>query len=287
MVWATRPRSIGRGSLAAAVGMAVSLWLVPWHSLSRPVYDGLRGLTVWRQEQLLAHDHVIRLRHFLIYYQGPHRREARLIARLVRAAYPFESQNLAVRIRNPIPVVIANTTAALNRSVGLPAADDNLGLYWEGVIRVLSPDGWLGPSPTAFAEYGADGPVAHELGHALLNLKAEGNYPAWFNEGVAQWEDWKVTGYRWITAQNSLSGPLYSWAQLTHSFYRLPNQALAYREGLAMVTFLLEHGSTATWHRFLGQLASGIAFSQALRAVYGYSSASALFQAWRASISHH
>lgn len=282
----SRPRAVRPGMALAALGLAIGVWWMPWQVLSRPIYDGLRGFAVWRQERALDQDHRIRTPHFLIYYQGPHRREAKLVARLVNAAYPFESKNLGVRIQNPIPVVIANTTAALNLSVGLPAADNNLGLYWEGVIRVLSPDGWLGPSPATFEEYAADGPVAHELGHALLNLKADGNYPAWFNEGVAQWEDWKVTGYRWIAPQNALTGRLYPLKELTRGFYNLPNQALAYREGLGLVAFLLDHSSVARWHRFLVRLGSGSPFPRALQAVYGYRSPAALFGAWRATLTH-
>jgi hypothetical protein len=89
--------------------------------------------------------------------------------------YALETHDLQIRANNPIPIIIEPCLPALNRSVGLPANEDNLGLYWDGVIRVLSPQAWLGSGPEVNAIYRHQGPLPQELRHALLNLKADRN----------------------------------------------------------------------------------------------------------------
>lgn len=63
-----------------------------------------------------------------------------------------------------------------------------MGVYWAGVIRILSPQDWLGDLSgtarnTVFRE---EGPVAHEYIHLLVDYKTSGNYPRWLTEGLAQ-----------------------------------------------------------------------------------------------------
>ncbi len=256
--------------------LVVSLWM----PFRRGLYDAARGVQAFRQEAALQGYRTDVTKHFTIYYTKSESAAVPLVAHLAKTAYAMESRDLQVTVRTPIPIVIEPSERAMNRSVGLPALENDLGLYWEGVVRVLGPRAWLGQGPLVNREYARSGPVPHEIGHALLNLKAQGNYPAWFNEGVAQWEDWHVTGYQWLTARNSLRGHLYSMHQLLDGFYRLPNQSLAYREGLSLVRFLRDHGRASTWTNFLQALGRGTPFPLALRAVYGYQTPFTLYSAW-------
>ena len=277
----TRPRQTTFGAWLLGLLGLLTLISIGWRPfVHRGLYDVDRGLAAWRQERMLHGYLVRRLPHFVIYYTPTESKDVSLIAGLAQKSYPIETRTLRIFPNHPIPIVIEPSVAALNLAVGLPANDANLGVYWEGVARVLSPQAWLGQGPNVTTIYARSGPLPHELGHALLNLKADGNYPAWFNEGVAQWEDWRVTGYQWITKGNSLRGPLYSMGQLSARFYRLPNQALAYREGLSLVRFLRARGSQSSWLRFLDTLRRGTSFSYALRQVYRYPSVKAFFRKW-------
>lgn len=222
--------------------------------------------------------------HFTIYYPRGQGREAQTVKHALEQALPREEHSLGIQLTHSIPVVLYTSAARMNQSVGESPAVNNIGYDYRGVIDLLSPSAWLGTSPTALHTFLLQGPTAHELGHALLNLKADMNYPAWFNEGVAQYEDLKVTGWEWITPTNRLTGPLYSLAELDQNFYGLANQSRAYRQGLALVQFLVHQRGPASFRIFLNRLGRGQAFNSALRAQYHFSSPEALYRVWRGSL---
>lgn len=222
--------------------------------------------------------------HFDVYYVTGQEPVAKLVLRALTQALPFEQENLQIHPKSPLTIVIYPTLQAMNQSVGEQKNANNIGYDYNGVVDILSPTVWLGKDARAFDTFLKQGPSDHELGHALLNLKADGNYPSWFNEGVAQYEDYRVTGYQWLTPTNALTGPLYSMAQLDGHFYALPNQSRAYREGLALVAYLQTVHGHATFVRFLNQLAQGTSFDQALARVYHLPSATALFAAWHRTL---
>ncbi len=276
---ASRPRSRWRDATVLS-GLLMLLTLAFWRPVVRGAYNARRSLDIWQQELALARYRQRRFTHFVFYYPPACRADIPWMAALAEKSYRIETRDLAVYPQNLIPVVIEPSLSALNRAVGLPTQQGNLGIYWGGVIRVLSPQAWLGQGRLVPGLYRRDGPLPHELGHALLNFKAEQNYPAWFNEGVAQWEDWHVTGYRWITSTNRLTGKLYSMGQLRDAFYQLPNQALAYHQGLALVRFLQSLNGLQKWHAFLAQLGAGISFNRDLQEMYRFASPQQLFLVW-------
>jgi len=55
-----------------------------------------------------------------------------------------------------------------------------MGVYWSGVIRILSPDEWLDEVPSRGREvlFSQQGPIAHEYIHLLVDYQTRGNYPA-------------------------------------------------------------------------------------------------------------
>ena len=265
--------------MALLVVMALSV--SPW--LMRDGYMAVRSVAAESARLSVSGDHSAASAHFLVLYPSGERKDARLILGLLNRAYPIETKNLAVHPNGPLTVIVYPTLSALARSAGLPADANDIGLYDAGTMRLAAPQSWIQGHgwQTTFAE---DGPVSHELGHALLDVAADGNFPAWFNEGVAQYEDRLVTGYVWTTGTNGLSGPLYSMAALSGGFYALPNQGLAYREGLSLVSYLVQRGGMTRFDRFIHELGNGgPPFDTVLQHVYGLTPRS-LFNAWRAGL---
>jgi hypothetical protein len=270
-----RRRWVGGSALFAAALLWTSLHA---YTTMRTLAVAAERLSVWR-------DQVLTTRHFVILYPAGLKPVARLVAELAERDYRIETVNLAVAPTARLTIVIYPTQATLDTSAGLPANADDIGLYDAGTIRIADPRSWIVGADWQRV-FSAEGPVAHELGHALLDWIADGNYPSWFNEGVAQEEDYRATGYVWLTPENRLTGALYSMAQLDGNFYALPNQSLAYREGLSLVQFLIARRGQTAFDAFLRRLGQGGTFGGDLHAAYGFSPTS-LFQAWHAWIDHH
>lgn len=251
-----------------------------WQSLRVWSYGLVRQVEIWHTEWQLSHWQTLENAHFRLYYQPGQSPEAHVVLAEASRALAEEQHSLGVRLPERLVVVLYASQAAMNRAVGIAPGVNNIGYDYNGVMDILSPSAWLGTSKTAFQQFAFQGPVDHELGHALLNLKADGNYPNWFNEGVAQYEDYRMTGYRWMTSGNRLSGTLYSMRQLNDQFYQLPNQALAYRQGLSLVQYMEQLKGPRSFRRFLGHLAAGQSFNAALAQTYHIASADSLWRHW-------
>lgn len=269
------------------LALALSLWAVSLPSLDRQAYAIMRQYFIWRTARHLSGFDRLTGTHFIVLYPPGYHKDARLVEQVAEAAWPIETRDLSVYPSGRILIVVWPSEKAMNHAVSVPAQDNDIGFDYQGVIDVLAPSSWLGASPAASQQYRRQGPVAHELGHELLNFKADGNYPDWFNEGVAQYEDWRVTGYQWLTRNNYLSGPLYPPGELTRHFYTLPHQSRAYRESLALVQYLVASHGLATFDRFLARLGDNQSFDQALQRTYRLSDTQALFQAWHLRYRQH
>jgi hypothetical protein len=105
--------------------------------------------------------------------------------------------------------------------------------------------------------------MAHELTHLVVDYLTGGNYPRWFTEGVAQYEEYKLTGFELQDTTSSLKPPFYSMRDLTGRFDQLPNQTKAYRESLAAVRFIVDYAGEPALHQLIAELGRGLDFNQA------------------------
>ncbi len=141
--------------------------------------------------------------------------------------------------REKVTVVVYPSKEELNASFGWPASESAMGVYWAGVIRVLSPGSWVeGESPEEVRNNFTNvGPMAHELTHLAVDYATRGNCPRWFTEGLAQLEEYRLTGFR-FSYQSGSGEDFYSLKQMDRGFDDLPDQALAYREALSAVEYI-------------------------------------------------
>ena len=264
-----------------------ALWILG--SLSMPMervgYVAYRRTWIWYTEWHLRHDRRIVTPQFLVLYPTGHQTSAREILHLAENSYPGETASLGVDPKSHIVIALYPSQSALNRAVGISSPqNNNIGFYWHGVIDVLGPHGLHKALGVPDASYAVDGPMAHELGHALLNLAADGNYPAWFNEGIAQWEDYRQTGYQWLTSHNYLRhDALYPYSALSSHFYALPHQSLAYREGLVLIKYLVQIRGSQNLRMLIKTLKKGTPFALAVKKTYGVPIQS-LFIHWQQSL---
>lgn len=196
---------------------------------------------------------VLHTAHFEIYYPRGDHADARIIATEAERAYPFVFGHLGGAPAGPIAIRV-ETRASLARLLhGNPAADP-LGVYWKGIVWFLTPSAYLSGDPAErAATFARVGPVAHELTHLADDRLTGGRMPAWLDEGVAQYIEWKYNGYLWLQPGNTFCQPLYSWKQLASSFDALSNVALAYHESFAIIDAVAHRpGGIAKLLRSLG-----------------------------------
>ncbi len=205
---------------------------------------------------------------FIVRYQGDDA-GARLVQETSRMFYDrvYEDFSYLPGLQIPrIPIVIYPSREELNASFGWPASENAMGVYWGGVIRVLTPQAWVNEEdPRAMRQvFQHAGPMAHELTHLVLDYAARGNYPRWFTEGVAQYQEYKITGYILGSQEGIWDQGVYQFKKMDRQFDELANQALAYRQSLSVVEYIVAVYGEEGLHKIIQNLARGINFNNAL-----------------------
>ncbi len=93
-----------------------------------------------------------------------------------------------------IPLALYPDRDTLGKSFGWSADQGAMGVYWAGVIRVLSPLDWVDSDNyhDMTMTFDSNGPMAHEYAHLVMDYITAGNYPRWLTEGVAQYVEREV-----------------------------------------------------------------------------------------------
>lgn len=218
--------------------------------------------------------------HFAVYYQGG-RSEAGLVLDVAEGFYPQVARDLKADVPGVTPVLVYQDMHALNRSFGWSGNVGTMGVYWAGNIRVLAPSSWISAASPAERKdvFIHSGPMAHEITHLFVDQLTGGKCPRWFNEGVAQYEEYRLTGF--CFAQAALFDPAqaFTYEELAQ-FDALQEQNLAYHQTFSMVYFLVENKGWDAVRGVLAELGQGRSFGDALREHTGYDE-TALMDTWR------
>jgi|OM-RGC.v1.007028948 hypothetical protein len=226
-----------------------------------------------RAQAMISTRHMLTLSdgHFLVRYYPGDADSARLVLKAAREFYPLVARDFRFSAGKKILLVVHPTRESLNASFGWPASESAMGVYWAGVIRVLSPRAWIDARDPQKVEevFVGSGPVAHELTHLVVDYLTRGNVPRWFTEGVAQYEEYRLTGFRFAGTGDFAGQPLYDFGEMERNFDELPNQTLAYWQSLAVVEYLVEVYGEESLHKILAALGQGRDMNGALQQVTG------------------
>ncbi len=205
--------------------------------------------------------------HFIIKYSPADQPAVALVAEAAEAAYAPVTAMLGYAPAGKTLVILYRDRSELNRTFGWSGDQSAMGVYWGGVIQVLSPRAWL--KEGAAGEFIRSGPMVHEYTHLVFDHLSRGNYPRWFTEGLAQYLEYTVNGYEWRTPGNSLRGQGYTQAELDRGFDDLANQALAYRQSLAAVRYIAAVHGESDLKNVIAALAAGRSIEDAVAASLG------------------
>lgn len=177
---------------------------------------------------------------------------------------------LSCRLQQEKPwLVIVPDGDTMRQAFGWGKETGALGVYYAGTVKILSPHAWDWlEQKERLAAFSAQGPLVHEVTHLMLDIRAGGNYPRWFSEGLAQLMEYRLLGFEWLEEDSSLQGKLYTLQEMDGFFDRLESQPLAYRQALSLVTYLYSLEGMEGINSLIGRLAGGKPFYACLEDIY-------------------
>lgn len=227
---------------------------------------------------------------FEIIYQGQDTDVAPLVLEVTENSYAGVAERLGYFSPGRVPVIIYPDRASLGQSFGWAADESAMGVYWAGVVRVLSPKDWIHATDRHQLDetFRQSGPVVHELAHLAVDYRARGNYPRWLTEGIAQYVERDLTGFV-MEAPGFRTGPWYPLEKMDREFDALPDQGLAYWQSLALVDFLVDGYGYGVIDRILTALGQGMTWGQVLEREIGMKSWEfmARFTTWTRVVDRH
>lgn len=196
---------------------------------------------------------------FILRFQPGDTNVAKMVLDTAEEAYHPVNKTLNFYPKEKVPIILYPDNVALNKSFGWAADESAMGVYWAGVIRILSPNFWIkeGNQEEIFR---GEGPMSHEYAHYIVDYIAGGNYPRWLTEGIAQQVERKVSGFEMpLTGETEI----YCLDQMDREFDLLPNQSVAYRQSLSMVDFLVSEYGVDALGEILKKLGKGVTMDKA------------------------
>lgn len=222
--------------------------------------------------------------HFIVRYQKGDVESARMVLQEAEKFYLPLGEAFGYLPQKKVPVAVYRDRASLNRVFGWGSEESAMGVYWAGVIRVLSPKDWLGDFNGAERSlvFRQEGPVAHEYIHLLVDYKTAGNYPRWLTEGLAQFGEKRYAGV--VTAGGEERERLkLTLTELDRHFDDPEWQNYSYAVAEDMVEFLVENYGPGCVPAILDALGRGETLEGALQEATG-EGVSAFLQAYERGV---
>lgn len=210
--------------------------------------------------------------HLLIRYQdGEDKDGAALVRDTTNLFFQQICSDFDFLAEQKIVIVVYSSREELNASFGWPASENAMGVYWGGVIRVLAPQVWINDDNSEMVRlaFQHSGPMAHEMTHLVLDYLARGNYPRWFTEGLAQYEEYKITGFVFDQQAGIWDQGLYTLAMMNRNFDALPDQSLAYRQSLSAVEYIIAVYGEEGLHSIIENLTKDVNFNNSMELALG------------------
>jgi hypothetical protein len=195
--------------------------------------------------------------HFIILFKPESKDSIPAVVNAAEKAYDLVGKDFDFYPKNKLPIVVFPDGLSLQSAFNWPKDENTQGVYYRGVICVQSPDGWIEETQDMEKVFFDKGPMVHEYTHFVVDTMTKGNCPRWFTEGVAQYEEKRVTGYTLEEDFEIDKSFDYAYEDIMYSFDKLSNVPKAYLGALEMTEFLSGSGGIDELKRIMLYLKDG------------------------------
>ena len=264
-------RHIVGGTILAAIVLLTGFAIKYSGAAKSIAYVGFREIhhhsTQWRTRNWLS----LEGDNFVIRYQPEDKDMAGLILETSEEAYAPVNRILGYEPRGKGLVLVYPSRIDFGKSFGWGAEQRAMGVYWAGVIRVLSPKDWITDVTGDGVEevFKSSGPVVHEYAHLVVDHIARGNYPRWLTEGVAQYVEREITGFVFTDSIIKDGESWYEFKEIDKHFDTAEGQFKSYRQSLAVVDYMVVRYGEGSIEGILNTLKTGMPLKSAWKAAFG------------------
>lgn len=198
--------------------------------------------------------HITSSDHFLIYYEDEDKFVADISLNILEKYYDFICNKFDYFPKHKIPVIIYGSDKKLLDTIKLKSNKPPLGVYYSGVINVLSPRLWVENKENFDKIYEINGPLVHEFAHFMVDEKTRGNYPMWLTEGIALNIEEITTGFQWEVGKGGTKNICIE--DLNDDFYSI-DEDTAYRKSFESVKYIIDNYSFEDLNSILDNLGNG------------------------------
>ncbi len=215
-----------------------------------------------------AEFNTVQTEHFNIKYLPVDESYVQTIGEVAEDAYNVVGEEFDYQPGNKTTIVVYPDSGSLAQSFGWEKDQKAMGVYWAGSIRILSPQQWIDDENWA-ETFASEGPIYHEFAHLLVDDVTQGNYSRWFTEGVAQYQEKKITGFEFKTPfSEGQTVQYYSFKELDQNFDGL-DQQIAYWESLQAIEYMVKQYGPQSINDIMSHLRDGDRMYQAMEKVLG------------------
>ncbi|QXM06975.1 hypothetical protein [Crassaminicella indica] len=198
--------------------------------------------------------------HFIIRYCMEDEEMIDLIAKASEKHYMEVCDRFNYYPKNKTTVIVYDNPDDLMKNASLKQGKPPMGVYFASTIQILSPRLWIPETEKIEDVFMNEGPMVHEFTHLLVDDLAKGNYPLWFTEGVALYQEYLETGYIW--GENlAYEGKPYTIEELTNDFDEI-DVMLAYKRSFELIKERAERKGFDDINRLLEDLGDGKRFEE-------------------------
>ncbi|MGI6702583.1 MAG: peptidase MA family metallohydrolase [Clostridia bacterium] len=256
-------RGFKRGLAAALAVLALALVFFAIDTVKPAVTALVQGAERMRLQGLTTGYSVKETEDFIIRFSAEDVGVVSRVEDQAKGQLGLVSEYFGYKPQKKIYLTVYHDREQLQRGLRLPYRGTTLGAYYAGTISVLSPNVWGDEGDQA-----EGGLYIHELTHLIMADMAGGNYPLWFTEGMALYQEHINTGFEWGKEHVFQRMP-YSMKELTDDFAGL-DQYLAYKQAFLLVKELAQREGREKILELFGVLKENTPFDEAFQRVFGY-----------------